>query len=144
MKFASFTLALLFVLTMIFSPALAMDNLLYDLVLGHYSGSYVDFLISNFGYALVVPAVPEMPVYQYHQANEDEIVCSISDKDNVLVAMDYCEQSGICWVLLCDPLTNERIGYARETDLEVLQFERQDISTIPVSTNGRYKSITCN
>lgn len=122
MKHAHCLLVLILALTAAFLPAQAMENSLCNLVNSQYSGSYIDFMISNFGYAMVIPAEPEICIYRFTRPDHNEIVCTVSDRDAVLVALAYCEQGGVCWASIFDPDTGDLLGFARETDLEILQI----------------------
>ena len=115
------------VIVLIGSMALAVEEPLYQLVMGMYEGSNIQFLICNFGYAPVITLELETMVYSSPALKPDEVITVIPDAGTLLIALKYVTQGAGSSALLYDLKDGnlEKLGYVSEYDIEVLEIQME-------------------
>ena len=115
------------VIVLIGSMALAVEEPLYQLVMGMYEGSYIQFLICNFGYAPVITLEVETKVYSSPALKPDEVITVIPDAGTLLIALKNVAQGAGSSALLYDLKDGnlEKLGYVSESDIEVLEIQME-------------------
>ncbi len=106
------------------SVAFSIEEPLYQIVMSRYEGSFIQFMIANFGYAPVVIEEAGTCVYSSPALRQDEVVSVLLNTETVFIALEYASQGASCSALLYE-LDGENLyelGYVKEYDLSILEL----------------------
>lgn len=123
--FRKMIIVMISVMILLSSPALAVEESLYQLVMGLYEGSYIQFMIFNFGYAPIVTLEPNTKVYSSSALESNAVITIIPDAGTLLIALKCASQGANSSALLYELKDGnlEKLGYVREYDIEVLEIQ---------------------
>ena len=120
-------MAVVLLTVLLINFALAVDETVYQLVMGMYEGSYIQFMIFNFGYAPVITLEPETKVYSSPAHKPDDMITVLPNAGTLLIALKYATQGAGSSALLYDLKDGnlEKLGYVSESDIEVLELQME-------------------